>query len=67
MKSNIVPQSITLDLEQTAALVGVSTGAIRKWAREGTFPKGFKLNHCRRWNRQSILDWLQEKEAIAAK
>ena len=73
MKSNIVPQSLTtlpqsltLDLKQTAALVGVSPGAIRKWAREGTFPKGMKLNNCRRWTRESILEWLRQQEAAAA-
>ncbi len=51
-----------LNANQLAEALGVTRGCIMNWQRKGNFPKGMKIGRVRRWNAESVREWLKTQE-----
>ena len=52
---------IFLDIKEVSARVSFKPPTIRKWAKEGKFPRGTKMGTLRRWHKSVIDSWMQKE------
>jgi excisionase family DNA binding protein len=54
------PSPVLLDIDQFAALLGVSTRHLRRLVDAGKAPQPLRLGGCVRWNRETVAGWLAD-------
>jgi excisionase family DNA binding protein len=54
------PSPAMYDVEQVAALLGVSTRHVRRLVDAGKAPQPAKLGGCRRWPRHVVEAWIAD-------
>lgn len=47
-----------IDVEAVAGMLGVSSRHVYRLSDAGKMPRPFKLGGAVRWNRQTIVDWI---------
>lgn len=64
--STVVPQSEVLTDTGLAELLQVSTKTIQRAAKSPGFPKAFYIGRCRRWAKDTVLDFLKQHATAEA-
>lgn len=54
-------ESLMIDSAEVAEQMGVASGTIKRWSRNGVMPKGRRVGpRLLKWNRQEIETWLED-------
>jgi excisionase family DNA binding protein len=54
-----------LTTREVAQLLGIGPGTLRRWVRQGTFPRPARWNQrVHRWRRSIVEEWLYQRQAI---
>ena len=66
MKDETPNEHKMLGITKVAKMFGVSKVSIRRWMREGNFPRPRKLQGCHRWFVSELIEWQNELPVVVS-